>query len=106
PQELKDELLKIPRLPFRQVDLAERCMLVSVVVLTILVWFRRRRALLNNAAGLSLVSMVLWSCLLTLNPFLNHQTGVVGIVGRLAIMSYLQAAITVPILLALLFEGS
>jgi hypothetical protein len=106
PQELKAELPEIPRLPFRQVDRAERCMLASVVVITLLVWFRCRQALLNNAAGLSLVSMVLWSCLFTLNPFLNHQTGVVGIVGRLGIMTYLQAAIAVPILLALLFEVS
>jgi len=106
PQLLKDELLKIPRLPFRQVDLAERWMLASVTVITILVWFRCREVLVNNAAGLSLVSMVLWSCLLTLNPFLNHQTGVVGIVGRLGIMTYLQAAIAAPILLALLFKVS
>jgi hypothetical protein len=106
PQELKDELLKIPRLPFRQVDLAERWMLSAVVVMTTFIWFRCRQVLLNNAAALTLVSMALWSCLITLNPFLNHQTGVVGIVGRLGIMTYLQAAIAVPLLLSLLFEVS
>jgi hypothetical protein len=106
PQPLNDELLKIPRLPFRQVDLAERWMLGAVVVMTTFIWFRCRQVMLNNTAGLSLVSMVLWTCLLTLNPFLNHQTGVVGIFGRLGIMAYLQAAIAVPLLLALLFEVS
>jgi hypothetical protein len=106
PQELKNELLKIPRLPFRQVDLAERWMSSAAVVMTTFTWFRCRQVLLNNAAGLTLVSMALWSCLITLNPFLNHQTGVVGIVGRLGMMTYLQAAIAVPLLLALLFEVS
>jgi hypothetical protein len=106
PLRLKEELLRIPRLPLRQVDLAERWMLVGFLVTTLLVLFRYRHVSLNNAAGLALVSMVLWGFALTLNPFLNHHTGVEGIVGRLGIISYLQVAIAVPILLSVLFEVS
>ena len=106
PFRLKYELRGIPKLPLRPVDLAERWMLVGFLVTTLLVWFRYRHVSLNNAAGLVLISMVFWSFAFTLNPFLNHQSGVEGIVGRLGILSYLQVAIAVPILLWVLFEVS
>jgi len=76
PPQINQEVLRIPKLPFRQVDLAERWMLVGVLVATLLVWFRHRHVSLNSAAGVVLISMALWSFALTLNPFLNHHTGV------------------------------
>lgn len=106
PPQLNQEVLRTPKLPLRQVDLAERWMLVGFLVITLIVWFRYRRVALENAAGLVMVSMALWSFTLTLNPFLNHYTGVEGIVGRLGIISYLQVAIAVPLLLSVLFELS
>jgi hypothetical protein len=91
------EFLKWPRLPLRQVDLAERLMLAASLIFTSVIWSRQRQLLLNNVAGLVLVSVSLLNLLLTLNPFLNHDTGVTGMFGRLGILSYLQVAIVIPI---------
>ena len=44
-------------------------------------------------------AVALWSVLITLNPFLNHDVRQFGIVGRLDHLSYLQVAILAPSLL-------
>jgi len=105
PQQLGNEVLRAPALPLRPVDLAESCILIGLMAATLVVWVRNR-PLLNRAGGLVLISIALGSLLITLNPFLNHRTGIEGIVGRLGVISYLQVAIGVPILLSILFEVS
>lgn len=106
PARLAEELLRIPKSPLRQVDLPERWMLIGFLVTTLVIWFWYRQVSLNNVTGFVLISMVFWSFPITLNPFLNHHTGVEGIVGRLGIISYLQVAIAVPIVLSVLWEAS
>lgn len=49
-----------------------------------------------------MAAVALWSLLITLNPFLNHDVRQFGIVGRLDHLSYLQVAILVPALFYLI----
>lgn len=58
------------------------------------IWYRRRE--LTPYLGLAVGAVALWSLLVTLNPFLNHDVRELGIVGRLDHLMYLQVAILVP----------
>ncbi|HEY0005399.1 MAG TPA: glycosyltransferase family 39 protein [Pyrinomonadaceae bacterium] len=66
--------------------------------LTLFFIVRYRRNLPTGQLAFAMGSVALWSLLLTLNPFLNHDVRQFGIVGRLDHLSYLQAAILVPCL--------
>jgi hypothetical protein len=48
--------------------------------------------------------ILIWSSLTTLNPFLNHERGVLGIVGRFDVLVFLQIATGLPIFTALFLE--
>jgi hypothetical protein len=59
------------------------------------IWYRRREST-PPYLGLTVGTVALWSLLVTLNPFLNHDVRELGIVGRLDHLMYLQVAIIVP----------
>jgi hypothetical protein len=82
----------------------ENLMLLVAALMTLVMWVRHRNLMLDNQSAWVLSSVLLESLLLTLNPFLNHHTGVEGIVGRLGMISYVQAAIAIPLLLSLLLR--
>ncbi len=126
PDSLTTEFLKVPQLPFNKTTLPE-CLALAIISLTVVLiyflWSKvRQTASLpglsgisddseieqtaslfylsqNKAVGITLGAVVLWNLFVTLNPFLNHQTGFTGITGRLSSLSYLQTAVAVPLLL-------
>jgi len=59
------------------------------------IWRRRRESAppyLVETVG----AVALWSLLVTLNPFLNHDVRGLGVVGRLDHLMYLQVAVLIP----------
>ena len=106
PDWLLFELLRYPQNPFRSLILMESLMLLILSGATLAILFVKSEILRNSLSGLILVSIVVWSLLITLNPFLNHQTGIIGIVARLDALAYLQTAIAIPLLISLLFSNS
>ena len=106
PEWLVSELSKYPQNPFRSLNLMESLMLLISSGATFLILFIKPEIVRRSLAGLILLAIAFWSLLVTLNPLLNHQTGITGIVARLDALSYLQAAIAVPLLLSLLFSYS
>lgn len=106
PEWLLSELSKYPQSPVRPFVLMESLMLLIVSMATLSILFAKPEILRKNLSGLILLSIVVWSLLVTLNPFLNHQTGISGIVARFDALAYLQAAIAVPLLLSLLISCS
>jgi hypothetical protein len=100
------ELSKYPQNPFRFHILMENLILLFVSGVTISFLVVKPKVLQKNSAVLILFSIVLWSLLITFNPFLNHQTGITGIVARLDALAYIQIAIAVPLLLSLLYSYS
>ncbi|MGI8641506.1 MAG: hypothetical protein ACR2MG_16370 [Pyrinomonadaceae bacterium] len=103
---LSSELSKYPQNPFRSLNLMESLMLLIASGATLIILCAKPEVLRKSLSGLILLSIVVWSLLVTLNPFLNHQTGITGIVARLDALAYLQAAIAIPLLLSLLFPYS
>ena len=101
PEWLAFELLKTPKSPFRSMTLAENLMLAIGLFLTIFIWIRFRQVFEDKFISVMLFSIMLFSFLLTLNPFLNHQSGFQGIIGRLDGLAYLQAATALPILVSI-----
>lgn len=59
------------------------------------IWYRPRKSATPYFAPV-VGAVALWSLLITLNPFLNHDVRELGIVGRLDHLMYLQVAILVP----------
>jgi hypothetical protein len=106
PEWLSSELLKYPRNPFRSFILMESLMLLIGCAAMLLILLVKPEIFRKNPAGVVLFSIFLWSLLVTLNPFLNHQAGIAGIIARLDALAYLQVAITVPLLLSLLSSRS
>lgn len=106
PEKFSSELSKYPQNPFRSLVLMESPMLLIVGVSVFLILYFKPQLLRENSIGLILVSISVWSFLFTLNPFLNHQKGVSGIVARLDVLAFLQIAIALPLLFHLLFSYS
>ncbi len=78
---------------------AEMVALLLVAPAILFLIARHRGSLLAKRFSSVIAAIALWSLLITLNPFLNHDVRQFGIVGRLDHLSYLQVAILVPGLL-------
>lgn len=102
PPIVKSEILRYPENPLRQINLPESLMIVFAALIG-LASFRRG---LQSWQTVIFWAMVIWSFLTTLNPLLNHQTGFQGVVGRLDVLAYVQAAILFPLSISLLQPSS
>jgi hypothetical protein len=102
PNSLNSEFLKIPRLPFNQAVLPESLALLLTLGITVFLYFRRSDVFKNKLMSRSLLAICWFSLLLTLNPFVYHQTGFLGIFGRLMSLSSLQLAVAIPLVLFIL----
>jgi hypothetical protein len=101
PAWLGNELLIRPRLPISlrsPVGKAEMVALLLAAPATLFLIARHRPALPGNPFSLVVCAVALWSLLITLNPFLNHDVRQLGIIGRLDHLMYLQVAIILPAL--------
>jgi hypothetical protein len=104
PAWLGNELLIRPRLPISlrsPVGKAEMVALLLAAPTTLFLMARHRSALPRNPLSLVVCAVALWSLLITLNPFLNHDVRQLGIIGRLDHLMYLQVAIILPALVLL-----
>jgi hypothetical protein len=106
PDSLTTEFLRVPRLPFNQTTLPECVVLTMISLASVLIYFLSSKFSEHKAVEITLGSVVLWSLFVTLNPFLNHQTGFIGIVGRLSSLAYLQVAVAAPLFMFFLLETS
>jgi hypothetical protein len=102
PNSLNPEFLKIPRLPFNQAVLPESLALLLTLGIIVFLYFRHSDVFENKLMSRSLLAICWFSLLLTLNPFVYHQTGFLGIFGRLMSLSSLQLAIAIPLVLFIL----
>jgi len=75
---------------------AEAFMLLLTVPLVIFLTLRHWNEASNQPFRIVVLTVSLWTLLITLNPFLNHDVTQLGIVGRLDHLMYLQVAILVP----------
>ena len=101
PARLGNELLSRPELPIglsSPVGKAEMIALLLAAPTTLFLIARHRPALPRNPFSLVVCAVALWSLLITLNPFLNHDVRQLGIIGRLDHLMYLQVAIILPAL--------
>ena len=99
---LGKELLAWPRWPANlggPVGALEMTALLLVAPPTLLLLTRLRNALPTPHFVTVTGGVALWSLLVTLNPFLNHDVRQLGIVGRLDHLTYVQLAILIPGLL-------
>jgi hypothetical protein len=96
PQWVRSEFLIVPRWPLRRFDAAEGCMLLFASAATLARAARGVRPRGEKAARSFFATVALWALLVSLNPFLNHNTGFLGITGRLSSLFHVQAAILLP----------
>jgi len=102
PPWLGSELLIRPRWPISfssPVGKAEMIALLVTAPTTLFLIVRHWSALPGNAFGEVVSAVALWSLLVNLNPFLNHDVRQLGIIGRLDHLIYLQVAIILPALI-------
>lgn len=96
---MRGEFSITPRLPLDRFAFAEELMVLLGSLLVGLLLFRFRERLDNGFTLYVFGAVVLWSLLVTLNPFLNPEYGWLSVAIRLRALSYIQAAILVPSLL-------
>jgi len=102
PPWLGSELLIQPRWPISlrsPVGKAEMVVLLLTAPTTLFLIVRHRSALPGNPFCHIVCAVGLWSLLINLNPFLNHDVTQLGIIGRLDHLMYLQVAIILPALI-------
>lgn len=92
-----------PLNPSSPVGRAETLALLLAAPLTLFLSIRHRE-ILPKHFGLVFGALALWTLLVTLNPFLNHDVKQHGVVGRLGHLAYVQSAILVPGLIFLLLR--
>jgi hypothetical protein len=105
PDLLTKEMLSVPRWPIHvgaPFGRAEAMTLLLASPLALFLLVRHREAISGDKLKFVAGGVALWSLLVTLNPFLNHDARLFGIVSRLDHLSYLQAAILIPCLTGLL----
>jgi hypothetical protein len=109
PSWLATEVFIRPRIPItlrNPVGKAEIFILLLMVPLALLLLARYW----NKAPGyffrVAVVAVSIWTLLITLNPFLNHDVTELGFVGRLDHLMYLQVAILVPAVISLAVNAS
>lgn len=104
---LKRELLAQANWPISltsPVGKAEMVALLLVAPVTLFLIIRHRQVLPAYYFSSMIGAIALWSLLITLNPFLNHDVNQFGIVGRLNHLMYIQVAILVPGLIWLILQ--
>ncbi len=107
PAWLKRELLAQAGWPISlssPVGKAEMVALLLVAPVILFLMARHRKILPAYYFGSVIGAIALWSLLITLNPFLNHDVNQFGIVGRLDHLMYIQVAILVPGLIWLILQ--
>jgi len=75
---------------------AEALMLLCTVPLALFLILRNWNKARNQSLRVVVLAVSLWTLVITLNPFLNHDVTQLGIVGRLDHLMYLQVAILGP----------
>lgn len=104
PPWLATEVFARPRLPItlrNPVGKAEIFILLLMVPLALWLLVRYWEKAPGDYFRVAIVGVSLWTLLITLNPFLNHDVTELGIVGRLDHLMYLQVAILVPAVICL-----
>jgi hypothetical protein len=96
PMWMRSEFLIVPRWPLRRFDMAEGCVLLFASAATLALVAHGTRSPEAKAGRSVFVVVALWGLLISLNPFLNHNTGFLGIAGRLSSLFHIQAAILLP----------
>jgi hypothetical protein len=102
PPWLGSELLIRPRWPISPrspVGKAEMLALLLTVPTSLFLIVRRGPAADGNTFRLVVGAVALWSLVITLNPFLNHDVTQLGIIGRLDHLMHLQVSIILPALI-------
>lgn len=103
---IESNFLKFPQMPFWSVSVAESSMLMLALGIFILLCWRIPESLKQNEEALLFLSVMVLSLLTTLNPFLDHTKGFLSIVGRFDSLAFLQTAIVIPTLFAILIKHS
>jgi hypothetical protein len=88
--------LRFPITLRNPVGKAEAFMLLCTVPLALFLILRNWNKVPNQSFRVVVLTVSVWTLLITLNPFLNHDITQLGIVGRLDHLMYLQVAMLVP----------
>ena len=96
---LSREILPYPQNPFRSFLLPETLMVIGAAIVGVFSLLRQKEQT-DSTQVIAFLAVLIWSFFTTLNPFLSHQTGLQGIVGRLDTLIYIQAALAVPLSIA------
>lgn len=98
---IRRELSGDARWRLHDTALSEGLILLLAAPAVLLLLSRTRPPGVSKIGAALLGAVALWSILLTINPFLNADPGLLTITGRLAYLSHLQVALLVPGLLTL-----
>lgn len=96
------EVTTIPGWPLDQTTLAEGFILLLAAPAILVSLWQSRVYESDRTIAIALGTVALASLVVTLNPFLSTNSGVLGFGGRLRILAYVQVAILVPGLIWLL----
>ncbi|CAN5455423.1 hypothetical protein BH20ACI3_BH20ACI3_23910 [soil metagenome] len=108
PPWLGKEIFTRPQWPIRSSSPVGKPEMVALLLISPTILFLlagRRQIPPTHSFSLVVGAVALWSLLITLNPFLNHDVRQFGIVGRLGHLAYVQVAILVPGLIWLLLRA-
>jgi hypothetical protein len=104
PIETKNNISSIPQLPFRLSTLPE--VLLLLVFLPFCLWLLL--SLKNNQLSKTLVyfllSISIFTILITLNPFLSSELGFSSLGGRLRVLAFTQVALLIPCVMFLIIQ--
>ena len=98
--------LRFPITLRNPVGKAEAFMLLGTVPLALFLIFRNWNKVPNQSFRVVVLTVSVWTLLVTLNPFLNHDVTQLGIVGRLDHLMYLQVATLVPAVIYLALDAN
>jgi hypothetical protein len=96
PISLKNEVLKVPQLPFGSVALPEKLILMITAPAVLFLASKLSKQKSVSLATSLFCAVALWSLLVTLSPFLAYDLGWMGVAVRLSALSYIQVGILVP----------
>lgn len=105
PPWIMSEISEFPSNPFHSSNLLEILMLLIISAVTFFFFFFNPKLFTPNLINVALFSIVVWGCLFSVNPFLNHKAGITGVVTRIDLLAFLQVAIAAPILLSIFFKN-
>lgn len=91
-----------PELPMNRPSTLENMILLFVCIFSAVGIRYQRNAEKRKFALTVLGTLVLWSTLISFNPFISSENGFLTIGGRLRILSYLLLAIALPVAISLM----